>query len=172
MATYKFQGWRFCRYLKQTDCDPTNAFFCRSHSARVNSEEFISRWGSSLVGSVVSPRVNKKSEKVIFQEKLICDSGVHIEEKEIKKFYQYLEKKGYIEIHYQTNKAVDWDEEDEHEHGSVGVGVPEAYDVSLSICLTSEGVDFADLTIVGLFNTEVTWAVSFFALFVSMYAVL
>ena len=170
MAHFKFQAWKFCRFLKYyADKDPTNAYYCRSIFKRMSDEEKYERWGSSLTGSINNPKINKKSDKVNFKVDLIRSSGVSIEDNDVVKFYYYIENRKYISIFYYDNRAVDWDKDDRGP-GVVGIGVDGHSDLEMCVCLTEDGVDFADMTPIGLFNTEATWLISILALIVSVFS--
>jgi len=170
MPNIKFQGWRFCRsVMKCPHPDESFAIYSKVHQEIIEKDDLLKKWNSEIVGGTNTSRMNPDSMKMNFKLKLIEEFGIHIDQKDARKFYHYLEQAEFIKIHLNLDEhTYDITLDGMFEFGTID---KDRYDAHITIALTNKGIDFANSSILAIFPIESTWCLSLLALAVSICAI-
>ena len=171
MAVLRYQAWRFCRMLRaHPDPDPANAVYCRTRNESFDSQEFLEKYGSEVVGGMKTAELNEDHVLIKFELALLHEFSSSIGKSEVRRFFHYMEVAELIEIETRSgHETVNPKRSGSIEIASVN---PDRTEVYMTVRLTNDGINFADSTILSIFPVETTAIFSMLAIIISTVAFL
>jgi hypothetical protein len=171
MTNFKIQAWKYCGQLKKnSDRDPAFAVYAWTHRETIDKGDLFLKANREIIGGSHTAKLNKDDIGIKFKSEVIKKYGIGIEEVDLRKFYKYLEDAGLVQFELRRGTHVIPEFLSETEVAELGLIDDNKYDVTVSIRLTNEGVDFAEKNWFRIYEIEITWMISIFALIVSLFA--